>query len=166
MQNALLNPTFPVGSTAGTSYAVESDMVSWTKDIYGALLQAIQQSKNFKVRINACAALAVPKTRAKFGDQTLFRNIVQVLMTAVQNLDHEEGQHEFGEFQYRGQLETKLLRCLDHLLQISGGLSKLGLDLDPSLRQRILASRPEAAAAAAPVESARQVVEEIEKLVL
>ncbi|KAG0200139.1 HEAT repeat-containing protein 6 [Mortierella sp. NVP41] len=142
MQNALLNPAFPIGSTAGTSYAPDSDMVSWTKDVYGALLQAIQQSKNFKVRINACAALAVPKTRAKFGDQALFRNIVQVLMTAVQNLDNEQGQHEFGEFQYRGQLETKLLRCLDHLLQISGGLSKLGLDLDPSLRQRILASRP------------------------
>ncbi|KAG0271347.1 HEAT repeat-containing protein 6 [Linnemannia exigua] len=163
MQNALLNPAFPIGSTAGTSYALDSDMVSWTKDVYGALLQAIQQSKNFKVRINACAALAVPKTRAKFGDQALFRNIVQVLMTAVQNLDHEQGQHEFGEFQYRGQLETKLLRCLDHLLQISGGLSKLGLELDPPLRQRILASRP---SVVAPVESTQQLVGEIESLVV
>ncbi|KAG0371907.1 HEAT repeat-containing protein 6 [Mortierella sp. AD032] len=163
MQNALLNPDFPIGSTAGTSYALDSDMVSWTKDVYGALLQAIQQSKNFKVRINACAALAVPKTRAKFGDQTLFRNIVQVLITAVLNLDHEQGQHEFGEFQYRGQLETKLLRCIDHLLQISGGLSKLGLELDPSLRQRILASRP---AVAAPIELTQQFGGEVENLVL
>ncbi|KAF9920831.1 HEAT repeat-containing protein 6 [Linnemannia zychae] len=142
MQNTLLNPDFPIGSTAGTSYALDSDMVSWTKDIYGALLQAIQQSKNFKVRINACAALAVPKTRAKFGDQKLLRNIIQVLIVAVQNLDQEQGQHEFSEFQYRGQLESKLLRCLDHLLQISGGLAKIGLDLDPVLRQRILDSRP------------------------
>ncbi|KAF9899990.1 HEAT repeat-containing protein 6 [Linnemannia zychae] len=163
MQNALLNPDFPIGSTAGTSYALDSDMVSWTKDVYGALLQAIQQSKNFKVRINACAALAVPKTRAKFGDQALLRNIIQVLMMAVQNLDHEQGQHEFGEFQYRGQLETKLLRCLDHLLQISGGLSKLGLELDPSLRQRILASRP---AVASPNEPAQQFVTEVEGLIV
>jgi hypothetical protein len=163
MQNALLNPDFPIGSTAGTSYALDSDMVSWTKDVYGALLQAIQQNKNFKVRINACAALAVPKTRAKFGDQALFRNIVQVLMTAVQNLDHEQGQHEFGEFQYRGQLETKLLRCLDHLLQISGGLSKLGLELDPCLRQRILASRP---AVASPADSTRQIVAGVEDMVV
>ena len=163
MQNALLNPDFPIGSTAGTSYALDSDMVSWTKDVYGTLLQAIQQSKNFKVRINACAALTVPKTRAKFGDQVLFRNIVQVLMTAVQNLDNEQGQHEFGEFQYRGQLETKLLRCLDHLLQVSGGLSKLGLELDPTLRQRILASRPVVAPL---VESVQQVTDEVETLVV
>jgi hypothetical protein len=164
MQNALLNPDFPIGSTAGTSYALDSDMVSWTKDVYGALLQAIQQSKNFKVRINACAALSVPKTRAKFGDQALFRNIVQVLMDAVQNLDLEQGQHEFGEFQYRGQLETKLLRCLDHLLQVSGGLSKLGLELDPTLRQRILASRPAVALAA--VESIQHVAEDVEALTI
>ncbi|KAF9123815.1 HEAT repeat-containing protein 6 [Mortierella sp. GBA39] len=163
MQNALLNPDFPIGSTAGTSYALDSDMVSWTKDVYGALLQAIQQSKNFKVRINACAALTVPKTRAKFGDQALFRNIVQVLMTAVQNLDNEQGQHEFGEFQYRGQLETKLLRCLDHLLQVSGGLSKLGLELDPTLRQRILASRP---VVAPPIDSIQQVTNKVETLVV
>lgn len=163
MQNALLNPAFPIGSTAGTSYALDSDMVSWTKDVYGALLQAIQQSKNFKVRINACAALTVPKTRAKFGDQALFRNIVQVLMSAVQNLDNEQGQHEFGEFQYRGQLETKLLRCLDHLLQVSGGLSKLGLELDPTLRQRILTSRPVVAPLA---ESIQQVTDEVETLVV
>lgn len=162
MQNALLNPDFPIGSTAGTSYALDSDMVSWTKDVYGALLQAIQQSKNFKVRINACAALSVPKTRAKFGDQALFRDIVQVLMTAVQNLDHEQGQHEFGEFQYRGQLETKLLRCLDHLLQVSGGLSKLGLELDPALRQRILASRPAVAPPAA--ESIQHIAEDVKTL--
>ncbi|KAF8937940.1 HEAT repeat-containing protein 6 [Haplosporangium gracile] len=162
VQNALLNPDFPIGSTAGTSYALDSDMVSWTKDVYSALLQAIQQNKNFKVRINACAALAVPKTRAKFGDQALFRNIIQVLMTAVQNLDHEQGQHEFGEFQYRGQLETRLLRCLDHLLQVSGGLSKLGLELDSALRQRILASRP--AVAPPPVESIQQVTDGVETL--
>ncbi|KAF9980165.1 HEAT repeat-containing protein 6 [Mortierella antarctica] len=142
MQNVLLNGDFPIGSTYGTSYAMDSDSVSWTHDVYGALLQAIQQSKNFKVRINACAALTVPKTRAKYGDPAMFRKMVQVLMSAVKNLDEEQGDHEFGEFQYRGQLETKLLRCLDHLLQLSGGVAKLDLDLDPVLRQRILASRP------------------------
>ncbi|KAF9556114.1 HEAT repeat-containing protein 6 [Mortierella alpina] len=141
MQNVLLNADFPIGSTYGTSYAMDSDTVSWTHDVYGALLQAIQQSKNFKVRINACAALTVPKTRAKYGDPILFRKMVQVLMLAVKNLDEEQGEHEFGEFQYRGQLETKLLRCLDHLLQLSGGVAKLDLDLDPALRQRILTSR-------------------------
>ncbi|KAF9958771.1 HEAT repeat-containing protein 6 [Mortierella alpina] len=145
MQNVLLNADFPIGSTYGTSYAMDSDSVSWTHDVYEALLQAIQQSKNFKVRINACAALTVPKTRAKYGDPAMLRKIMQVLMSAVKNLDEEQGEHEFGEFQYRGQLETKLLRCLDHLLQLSGGAAKLDLDLDPALRQRILASRPIAA---------------------
>ncbi|KAF8969068.1 HEAT repeat-containing protein 6 [Entomortierella lignicola] len=150
MQSVLLNPQFPIGSTAGTSYALESDMVSWTRDVYNALLQAIQKSKNFKVRINACAALTVPKTRAKYGDQAMIRRMIQVLMTAVQYLDEEQGEHEFGEFQYRGQLELKLLRCLDHLLQITGGVASLGLELDPALRQRIVASRPENIGASIP----------------
>jgi len=142
MQNVLLNPDFPIGSTFGTSYALDSDLVSWTRDIYGALLQAIQHSRNFKVRINACAALAVPKTRAKYGDQALFRETVKVLMSSVQNLDAEQGDHEFGELQYRDQLELKLLRCLDHLLQLSGGVATLDLELDSALRRRIVASRP------------------------
>ncbi|KAI8596818.1 armadillo-type protein [Dissophora ornata] len=143
MQNVLLNSHFPIGSTAGTSYALDSDMVSWTRDVYGALLQAIQHSKNFKVRINACAALLVPETRAKYGDQVMMRKMVQVLMAAVQNLNEEQGEHEFGEFQYRGQLEMKILRCLDHLLQLTGGVASLDLEMDPALRQRIVASRPE-----------------------
>ncbi|KAG0197753.1 HEAT repeat-containing protein 6 [Mortierella sp. GBA30] len=146
MQNVLLNVDFPIGSTQGTSYAMVSDTVSWTNDVYNALLQAIQQSKNFKVRINACAALTVPKTRAKYGDRAMFRTMVQVLMKAVRNLDEEQGEHEFGEFQYRGQLETKLLRCLDHLLQLSGGVTKLDLELHPEMKQRIVASRPAAEA--------------------
>ncbi|KAG0299566.1 HEAT repeat-containing protein 6 [Dissophora globulifera] len=143
MQNVLLNPDFPIGSTAGTSYALDSDMVSWTRDVYDALLQAIRQSRNFKVRINACAALTMPKTRAKYGDQAMMRKMVQVLMAEMQSLDADQGDHEFGEFQYRGQLETKILRCLDHLLQLTGGVASLELELDPVLRQRIVASRPE-----------------------
>jgi hypothetical protein len=142
MQNILLNPDFPIGSTAGTSYEQDSDMVSWTKDVYGALLQAIQHSKNFKVRINACAALAVPNTKAKYGDQAMLRKMVQVLITAVENLDNDQGEHEFGEFQYRDQFEAKLLRCLDHLLQLTGGVANLDLEMDPALRQRIVGSRP------------------------
>ncbi|KAI8361925.1 armadillo-type protein [Mortierella sp. GBAus27b] len=142
VQNVLLNPDFPIGSTAGTSYELDSSMVSWTRDVYGALLQAIQHSKNFKVRINACAALTVPKTRAKYGDQAMLRKMVEVLMTAVQNLDHDQGEHDFSEFQYRDQLESKLLRCLDHLLQLTGGVTTLDLEMDPSLWERIVASRP------------------------
>jgi hypothetical protein len=156
MQNVLLNPDFPIGSTMGTSYALDSELFSWTQDIYGALLQAVQHSRNFKVRINACAALTVPKTRAKYGDQQLFRQIVKVVMASVQNMDAEQGDHEFGELQYRDQLESKLLRCLDHLLQLSGGVATLDLELDTVLRQRIVASRPMAVdtAAAIPLQAA------------
>ncbi|KAF9432002.1 hypothetical protein BGZ76_011422 [Entomortierella beljakovae] len=143
MQNVLLNPNFPIGSTAGSSYAMESDMVYWTKDVYGALLQAIQYSKNFKVRINACSAIAAVKTMAKYGDHVMLQRIVQVLITAVQHLDGEQGEHEFSEFQYRGQLETKLLRCLDHILQVTGGPGGLVLDVSSSLRERIISSRPD-----------------------
>ncbi|KAG0235041.1 HEAT repeat-containing protein 6 [Actinomortierella wolfii] len=149
VQNVLMNDDFPIGLTTGTIYACESDLVSWTEAVYGALLNAIRQSKNFKVRINACAALAVPKTRIKYGHRAMFREMVQVLMDAAQNLDRDQADHDFSEYRYRAQLENKLLRCLDHLLQLAGGASRLDLVLDADLRQRILDSRPAAAAAAA-----------------
>ncbi|KAF9307420.1 HEAT repeat-containing protein 6 [Mortierella antarctica] len=158
IQNVLLNNDFPIGSTYGTSYACDSDEVSWTDQVYSALLQAIQQSRNFKVRINACAALTVPKTRVKYGNQSRFRNVIEVLLKAVDNLDNknDQGEHDYGEFQYRDQLELKLLRCLDHLLQLAmsppspsstststpgTGGSLLGIEIDPAMKQRIVASR-------------------------
>ncbi|KAF9393437.1 HEAT repeat-containing protein 6 [Podila verticillata] len=149
IQNVLLNDDFPIGSTYGTSYACDSDEVSWTDQVYSALLQAIQQSRNFKVRINACAALTVPKTRAKYGNQSRFQNMTEVLLKAVDNLDkNDQGEHDYGEFQYRDQLELKLLRCLDHLLQLamspspsSATASPLGIELDPAMKQRIVATR-------------------------
>ncbi|KAF9338411.1 HEAT repeat-containing protein 6 [Podila minutissima] len=158
IQNVLLNNDFPIGSTYGTSYACDSDEVSWTDQVYSALLQAVQQSRNFKVRINACAALTVPKTRVKYGNQSRFRNVIEVLLKAVDNLDnkYDQGEHDYGEFQYRDQLELKLLRCLDHLLQLAmsppspsstsisapgTGGSLLGIEIDPAMKQRIVASR-------------------------
>lgn len=158
IQNVLLNNDFPIGSTYGTSYACDSDEVSWTDQVYSALLQAIQQSRNFKVRINACAALTVPKTRVKYGNQSRFRNVIEVLLKAVDNLDNknDQGEHDYGEFQYRDQLELKLLRCLDHLLQLAmsppspsstststpgTGGSLLGIEIDPAMKRRIVASR-------------------------
>ncbi|KAF9970286.1 HEAT repeat-containing protein 6 [Actinomortierella ambigua] len=145
VQNVLMNDDFPIGLTTGTIYACESDLVSWTEPVYGALMNAVRQSKNFKVRINACAALTVPKTRIKYGHRTMFRELVHVLMDVAQNLDRDQADHDFSEYRYRAQLENKLLRCLDHLLQLAGGASRLDLSLDSELRQRILDSRPVAA---------------------
>ncbi|KAF9414583.1 HEAT repeat-containing protein 6 [Podila epigama] len=120
IQNVLLNEDFPIGSTQGTIYACDSEEVSWTDQVYSALLHAIQHSRNFKVRINACAALSVPKTRAKYGSTSRFRHIVDVILKAVQSLDNpDQGDQDYGEFLYRDQLESKLLRCLDHLLQMA-----------------------------------------------
>lgn len=107
------------------------------------------------MRINACAALTVPKTRAKYGNQSRFRNMIEVLLKAIDNLDNknDQGEHDYGEFQYRDQLEMKLLRCLDHLMQLAmspppaasstsaPGTSPLGIEIDPAMKQRIVASR-------------------------
>ncbi|KAF9166409.1 HEAT repeat-containing protein 6 [Actinomortierella ambigua] len=144
VQNVLMNDDFPIGLTTGTIYACESDLVSWTEPVYGALLNAVRQSKNFKVRINACAALTVPKRRIKYGHRTMFRELVHVLMDVTQNLDRDQADHDFSEYRYKAQLENKLLRCLDHMLQLAGGASRLDLPLDTELKQRILNSRPTA----------------------
>ncbi|RKP37095.1 armadillo-type protein [Dimargaris cristalligena] len=57
----MTSPDFPAGAPYCT----------WTTDLFNALVAALRQSKNHKVRINACQALGHPYRLAQYGENPI-----------------------------------------------------------------------------------------------
>ena len=70
----------------------------WLKDMFSALCAAVEQCKNFKVRINAALALSVPKERGFYGSTDDFVRVWQSLCLGLQNA---EIVMDFSEVKYR-----------------------------------------------------------------
>ncbi|KAF1772735.1 protein of unknown function DUF4042 [Phytophthora cactorum] len=98
----LLCPSLPLAS------------VTWAPSVFQALLTAVAQQENFKVRISAATALRVSQTRSAFGSffQSALRATVDALETASDLKD-------VTEFRYKEQLETQLSFTLVHLIHIA-----------------------------------------------
>ena len=92
--NMLKNAAFPIG-----------DGYPWTEAVYGALAQAVRQCRNYKVKINACLALATPVARDKYGRQ--FETVLQAILSAWEAC-HKEEDGEFQEYRYREQLKDQV----------------------------------------------------------
>ncbi|KAK9764502.1 hypothetical protein K7432_007922 [Basidiobolus ranarum] len=93
--NFLRNPWFPIGKT------------HWTETVYDALLQSIQECRNFKVRIHACLALALPNSREKYYTSSLYKRIIETLVNALENV-HDMNNTAFSEYKYQNQLESQV----------------------------------------------------------
>ncbi|XP_070572306.1 HEAT repeat-containing protein 6-like isoform X2 [Ptychodera flava] len=98
--NMFKNSDLPVGSAP------------WTAAVYDALLAVVTDCKNFKVRINAGLALAIPTSREKFGDVSQYCKIWKCLVDA---LEASEKVTDFSEFKYRENLRDQLCSTLSHL---------------------------------------------------
>ncbi|ORY00264.1 ARM repeat-containing protein [Basidiobolus meristosporus CBS 931.73] len=103
--NFLRNPWFPIGQT------------HWTETVYDALLKSIQECRNFKVRIHACLALALPDSREKYSTTAQYKRIVATLVHALENV-HDMNNTDFSEFKYQRQLASQLRTTLIHLLSL------------------------------------------------
>ncbi|KAI9497178.1 armadillo-type protein [Zychaea mexicana] len=101
--NMLKNPEFPIG---------DSDRHPWTDALYHALIQSVRQCRNYKVRINACLALAAPQERSKYGQQ--FDAVVQAVLGAWEAC-HKEEENEFQEYRYKEQLKDQVREALHHI---------------------------------------------------
>lgn len=88
--------------------------VTWAPGVFQALISAISQQENFKVRISAASALRVSSSRSGYGSffKTAMRATTDALETASDLKD-------VTEFKYKEQLETQLSFTLVHLIQIA-----------------------------------------------
>ncbi|PPR83440.1 hypothetical protein GOBAR_AA37273 [Gossypium barbadense] len=84
--------------------------------VFGILLLLLRDSSNFKIRIQAAAALAVPEAAVDYGKS--FPDIVQGLEHVVENLGSDSISAP-SSFKYRIALEKQLTSTLLHVLSLA-----------------------------------------------
>ncbi|DAZ95286.1 TPA: hypothetical protein N0F65_007776 [Lagenidium giganteum] len=87
---------------------------TWAPAVFQALITAISQQENFKVRISASGALRVSATRSAYG--TFFQSALQATIDALETASDLK---DVTEFKYKEQLETQLSFTLVHLIHIA-----------------------------------------------
>ncbi|KAL4324142.1 hypothetical protein GQ457_11G032090 [Hibiscus cannabinus] len=90
--------------------------MDWAPSVFGILLLLLRDSSNFKIRIQAAAALAVPETALDYGKS--FPDIVQGLEHVVENLGSDSISAP-SSFKYRIALEKQLTSTLLHVLSLA-----------------------------------------------
>ena len=80
---------------------------SWHSTFYSTLLDSVLKAKNFKIRINACAALSVPRTCEDYGGVESAQIIRKGIRDALDKID-DALDASLGEFKYREQLVNQV----------------------------------------------------------
>lgn len=84
--------------------------------VFSALLISVRQCKNFKVRISATSALAVPSQRTFYGDASMFVGIWDGLVDVLASLEADD--KDFSEFRYQDSLIDQICKTLMHLASL------------------------------------------------
>ncbi|XP_008813546.2 HEAT repeat-containing protein 6 isoform X2 [Phoenix dactylifera] len=86
---------------------------SWAPAVYSILLLLLRDSTNFKIRIHAAVALAVPATRLDYGSS--FPDVVQGLEHILESLGSDHSSMP-SSFRYKDNLEKQLTSTTLHVL--------------------------------------------------
>ncbi len=76
---------------------------SWCSTVFPNLVSVIRDGKNFKIRINAAASLAIPPLRKHFG--LFYGAILHVLVESLETIDEKM---DFAEFKYKETLQDQV----------------------------------------------------------
>ncbi|CAI8597827.1 unnamed protein product [Vicia faba] len=90
--------------------------MSWAPVVFGILLQLLHNSSNFKIRIQAAAALAVPLSVEDYGRS--FSDIVRSIEHIMENIDQDSISGP-SNFKYRVSLQKQLTLTMLHLLRFT-----------------------------------------------
>ncbi|KAF7828083.1 HEAT repeat-containing protein 6 isoform X1 [Senna tora] len=90
--------------------------MDWAPFVFGTLLQLLRDSSNFKIRIQAAAALAVPVTVHDYG--LSFSDIVQGVEHVTENLSVDSNSAP-SSFKYRVALQKQLTLTMLHVLSLT-----------------------------------------------
>ena len=76
-------------------------------ELFTALLEALADCKNFKVRISAAVALASLSDRSKYGDVDMF---IKVWVETLKALEKSEELTDFTEFKHKENLQEQVIK--------------------------------------------------------
>jgi len=94
--------------------------MDWAPSVFSILLLLLRGSPNYKIRIQAAAALAVPVTILDYGGS--FSDVIQGVELARENLSSD--QIIPSSFRYRTALEKQLTSTMLHLLSLASSTSQ------------------------------------------
>ncbi|XP_061368423.1 uncharacterized protein LOC133311395 isoform X2 [Gastrolobium bilobum] len=90
--------------------------MDWAPVVFGILLQLLRDSSNYKIRIQAAAALSVPVSVQGYGRS--FSDIVQCVVHVMENIDQDQISGP-SNFKYRVSLQKQLTLTLLHVLRFT-----------------------------------------------
>ncbi|KAL8142683.1 hypothetical protein V2J09_015715 [Rumex salicifolius] len=103
--------------------------MGWAPSVYSVLLVLLRDSSNFKIRIQAAAALAVPSSMLDYGRS--FSDVVQGVEHVVENLSSDHSAAP-SNFKYRISLEKQLTLTMLHMLGLCSN------DIDDPLKEFLI----------------------------
>ncbi|PSN51517.1 hypothetical protein C0J52_09941 [Blattella germanica] len=107
------NACYAIGNMLRNS-ALYAEPFSWQSLVFGALAKLVQDMRNFKVRINAALALAVPACRRHYGPHYI------TLWTALLDaLDNSQNMDDFSEYKHRDNFLDQICISLSHLASLA-----------------------------------------------
>lgn len=90
--------------------------MDWAPSVFSVLLLLLRDSSNFKIRIQAAAALAVPASAFDYGNS--FSDVVQGLEHILENLGSDQISAP-SNFKYRVALEKQVTATMLHVLGLA-----------------------------------------------
>lgn len=96
--------------------SIRLQYMTWAPSVYSILLLLLRDSSNFKIRIHAASALAVPSTREDYGDS--FADIAQALGHTLEVLDSDQDIAP-SSFKYRKTLAEQLTSTTVHIFGLA-----------------------------------------------
>jgi len=121
---AIWNACYAAGSVLGnkTMPCIRTDEAKHrTLELFRCLLLVLQNSSNFKVRINACAALMAPCTRKHYGGifGSLWFSLLKNLKLITQQKDNQSYTYKLPKTkQYQEKLADKLTAAVFHMAKL------------------------------------------------
>jgi len=106
--NVLSNPQMPRIKTP--------EAKRYTLELYRTLLEVLETSENYKVRINAVQALTAPPTRKHYG--AIFGSLWLMLLSCIRNLQENGSVKKFVELKYQMVLTKKLAIAVFHMIDL------------------------------------------------
>ncbi|XP_021942024.1 HEAT repeat-containing protein 6 isoform X3 [Zootermopsis nevadensis] len=107
------NACYAIGNMMRNSalYSVNS---VWQNTVFSALTKLVQDARNFKVRISAATALAVPSNRQQYGSC-----YISTWTALLNGLDNSQNMEDFSEYQHRDSLLNQICLTLSHLASVA-----------------------------------------------
>lgn len=91
--------------------------VTWAVSVFSILLLLLRGSANFKIRIQAASALAVPTSRQDYGES--FHDVIQALVLALDSLESSYQVLDPSSFKYMNVLTEQLTASSLHVLELA-----------------------------------------------